>query len=220
MAKPSEELLAVLYSDYRNYSLRSANIDFVQNELISSSQKIIEFSEEHDAIIQNAGDSLLATFVNANQCLNVVRALYVGLLSAESELKRVSLKHSFVPDRHMIVTCGKAVFCSLGNDSRQELTIAGKPINLAARIDELTKNPRIHHLLISSPSVLFDFATKNEIERNSIGIDFEEVNLAEEAISVRTYHEERRLFIVRYNTKNLSALNDFLKYHLNVMEAA
>jgi class 3 adenylate cyclase len=220
MSKPKEQHIAVLYSDYRNYSVQSASIEFVEKELILSSQKIIEFAEEQNAIVQNAGDSILATFTGASNEYNVARALYSGIMAAKAEFDRVKNRNNSDPDRYMIVTSGQAVFCSLGNNSRQEITIAGKPANLANRLDELTKNPILKVQVASSPCVLFDYQTKSELKTSGINIQYEEIDLKNSNLAVRTYSEERRIFLLRYSLETLEALNCYLKSPRNIREAA
>jgi class 3 adenylate cyclase len=211
MSIPTEQHIAVLYSDYRNYSVRSSSIDFVKNELISSSYPIIEFSEEVFAIVQNRGDSIMATFMGGSKNYNVARALLAGVKSANQEYIRVKAAGKNVVDRYMIVTSGNAVFCSLGNESRQEITIAGKPANLAARLDEITKTKIVNEKIIEKPYVLFDFATKNTLLEISKNLPYEEIDLKQENIEVRSYLEERRVFLLPYSAVGVALLEEYLR---------
>ncbi len=221
MSKPKEQLLSVLYSDYRNYSKQSANVEFVEKELILSSEKIIQYSEEQDAIVQNRGDSILAAFLLSDAAvINACRALLAGIRSSKSEWDRVHAIGKSTPDRYMIVTSGVAVFCSLGNESRQEMTIAGKPANLASRLDELTKNEHIKNQIVQSPCVIFDFETKNLIKASGLSVKYEEIDLTEKNLEVRTYSEEKRIFLLRHNQSTIDALTLFLISSTETREAA
>lgn len=210
LSQPKEQHLAVLYSDFRDYSKRSSSIEFIKNELILSSYPIIEFAEQNEAIVQNRGDSLLAAFMGDSPENNIARALLTGLLSSECEFQRVKGAGRFSPDRYMIVTSGIAVFCSLGQNTRQELTIAGKPVNLASRLDEITKSNFVKQFLESTPGVLFDFATK--VLLNSIGLRFEyiEYDLKKQNIEVRTYVEEKWIYLLPCTGANKQKLDEYI----------
>ena len=220
MSKPTEQHLTVLYSDYRNYSRQSANIEFVEKELIISSEKIIQFSEDQDAVVQNRGDSILAAFIGSDTSINVIRALLAAAQSAAHENERVTSLGKTAPDRYMIVTSGKAVFCSLGNEKRQEMTIAGKPANLAARLDELTKIQEIKDQIISSPCVIFDFETKRILNNLTLNVRCEEINLKEKNLEVRTYSEEKRVFLLRCSPEVTNVFKQYLSGINSRSEAA
>lgn len=220
MSTPTKQFVAMLYSDYRNYSRQSASINFIKNELITSSQPIIDYSEQQLAIVQNRGDSLLAAFLDADQAVLAARALYAGLMSSKAEHDRVLKAGKKCPDRYMIVTSGSAVFCSLGNEARQEITIAGKPANLAARLDELTKNPKLKTQIDLQPCVIFDFATKNLLNSIELNLDWVEIDLKSESLEVRTYHEEKRIFLLHYSELAAKKLSDYLNKSEDRSEAA
>ena len=211
LSQPSKQHLAILYSDFRDYSKRSGNIDFIKYELVESSAPIIELAESYDGIIQNRGDSILATFIDTDPSENLCRALLSGLHATKREFERIQAKGRKCPDRYMIVTSGEGVVCSLGNASRQEITIAGKPVNLAARLDELTKKPEIKHHLENGPTLLIDFESSKMLKTSGIFIETLEINLKDNNLEVRSYETEKRIFIVHYTTKNIETLSNSLK---------
>lgn len=197
LTRPTQQLMTILYSDYRNYSERSSNIAFVEEELIESSSPIIRLAEENDGMVQNRGDSLLVGFLNTDSELNIFTGVLVGLLSSRNEFQRILKKGKIYPDRHMIISSGEGIFCSLGTEGRNEITIAGKPANLAARIDEITKDKRIKSHLERGPAVICDFATNKILKKYKIPAESTELDLRELGIDIRSYADERRVYVIR-----------------------
>lgn len=220
LSQPREQHLAVLYSDFRNYSQRSSNVEFIKNDLIMSSYPILDLAEKNEAIVQNRGDSLLAAFMGDDPTMNCARAMHTALISSICENDRVKKNGKSIPDRYMIVTSGTAVFCSLGQNARQELTIAGKPVNLAARLDEVTKHPRIATALQKNPSVLTDEITITILRIAGLNLKAEEFDLPSENIQVRTYEEEKLIFLIQSSQENIELIEKFTKSTKSEVQAA
>jgi hypothetical protein len=135
---------------------------------------------------------------------SLLLSLASGIYSLESELARVNCNEL---NRYFILTTGDAFTGNMGSSLHKDMSIAGKPINLANRIDELTKNENfLRHMSGEVPLILS--SEYGEAILRLVEVDLEKINLVND-LEVRTYTEEKYLYFLFLTDSNLSLLKHF-----------
>jgi len=150
--------IVVLFSDIRNFtdltehSDAQSVVDFLNTYFSKMGSEIISEGGHVDKFI---GDAIMAVFgafqVNENSCENAIRAA-VKMLVAMEMINSKGTKLS--KDKIGIgigINCGECILGNIGFQNKMDYTIIGDTVNLASRIENLTKT--YHHPLIVSEYV-------------------------------------------------------------------
>ncbi|MEO0453710.1 MAG: adenylate/guanylate cyclase domain-containing protein, partial [Verrucomicrobiota bacterium] len=143
----SEEVITVMFVDIRNFTARSSNaapevIVQMLNTFFGEMVTVIE--EEHGGMINKfLGDGFMGLFGvggeperDANAAVEASKAMLAALPKVNEELKaRGEAPIAIGIGLHR----GKAIIGSLGSPQRLEFTAIGNTVNLASRIEGLTK---------------------------------------------------------------------------------
>ncbi len=198
--KVENRFVTIMYSDLRNYSLRSHDLDFVREGLVRSHESVTTIVEQNEGVPQQAGDSILAYFAYEQEDLCLLRGLNAAILcQLECDKLRKSDPQTDI-ERYFIVTSGQANVGNVFGDEHFELSVNGKPANLAARLDEISKNQFLKKRILNASAILLDFNTKKRLLRVLPGLNLTEITLSDIGISLRTYTEEKRVFLLPATT--------------------
>ena len=199
--------IAILYTDFRDYSTRSTNLNFVENELIPTSTKLLDQCEENKGIGRLIGDNVMVFYHLEDNEESLIRALRDCAIGAVDEDVRIQAAERSQYERYFILTFGDALIGNMGSNYHRDVTIVGDPINLAARIDDLTKSPELRRLLDAAPHVIIDpiaFQTLQQLATFEV-LHF---NLESNKLSLRSYEEVKQVILLPLNERNLSTMNE------------
>ena len=142
----SEEWVTVLFADLRNFTARSS--DESAEEVVATLNvflgEMVEVVEEHDGMVNKfLGDGLMALFGVGEQREAHADAAVRAAIEMVARLDHVNAQ--VVPSDHGLlrmgvgIHTGRAVVGSIGSPHRLEYTAIGDTVNLASRIEGLTK---------------------------------------------------------------------------------
>ena len=143
----TEQIITVMFVDIRSFTARAANrspekIVAVLNEFLRAMVHVVE--EHHSGMINKfLGDGLLALFgagiaspSHADEALHAAR----GMLTHLQELNlRLTERGEEMLCIGIGIHTGPAIVGSIGSPERLEFTAIGNTVNLASRIESLTK---------------------------------------------------------------------------------
>lgn len=140
-------VITVMFVDIRSFTARAADrppekIVTVLNEFLREMVHIIE--EHHSGMVNKfLGDGLLALFGagaasdnHADEALHAARAMLVGLETLNGQLHQ---RGEEMINVGIGLHTGPAIVGSIGSPERLEFTAIGSTVNLASRIESLTK---------------------------------------------------------------------------------
>jgi len=137
--------VTVLFLDIRNYTTLSENyqsrdIVAVLNEIFTL---LIDVVNEFDGIIDKfIGDALLVVFYPGPQGDDAVRAVYAGCRMQEV-VREFSQRREFYGGQAISIgggiNTGTVIAGSVGSPDRKDFTVIGDPVNVAARLQERSK---------------------------------------------------------------------------------
>lgn len=203
--------VAVMYSDIRNYSTRSDDIDFIEKELIPSARSIIDPAEENGGVAKQIGDAVLVYYSFDDPEEGLLRALKDGLRSSLLEDQRIRSIGRSKPERYFTITFGIAYIGNIASARHREPTITGRPANLSARIDTLTKERAVQDKIAGQCGILLDEAAAAVVKTFTSGWMMVEIILEECSISIRSYPEEKKIYFLPASKVNLEQLNGVLR---------
>lgn len=206
--------VACIYSDVRGYTKKSRNLEFISNSLLAEVQSITSVVDECLGIPRKIGDLVFAYFDSGDLVENTLRSLIAAtrIASANSEHNDLVPEESRV-NRRIIVTNGLSVVGNLGTSASSiEITAMGPPINLASRIDELTKTPNFQKACpadhIICPTELA-FVIKGLAPKTKIY----EVKLDELELSIRDFEHEKSIWMIEPSAENLELFKNALNLY-------
>ncbi|MDR1837108.1 MAG: response regulator [Treponema sp.] len=157
-------IIAVLFSDIRDFTRISEHsdaqsvVDFLNLYFSKMGSEIISEGGHIDKFIGDAIMALFGAFQNMESSpSNAIRAA-VKMLAAIDEINSLekSISHNNI-NIGIGINYGECILGNIGFQNKMDYTIIGDTVNLASRIEGLTK--RYHHPLIVSENVYE--ATKN-----------------------------------------------------------
>ena len=199
---------SVLYCDWRDFTSRADSIEFLEQELIPSTSAIMDICAKNQGVSRPVGDAVLTFFPiddPEEALLMSIRSAFESLVDQFNRSKNWNNSKRF-----FIVTFGQAIVGNMASQSQRELTIMGKPANLAARMDELTKVPKIKELIISNHGILLDSSAYSRLITFSEKFEVIEVGLHHMNVSIRSFPDEANIYILGLTHLNLSLLNELL----------
>ncbi len=126
--------VALVWTDMRNYTETSKDREALASVMIPRIKSITKILDKNRGISRNIGDLNFAYFDQNDERTLIRRAL----LSAV-QIVALELESSFM-NRFVIISFGEAFTGNVtGSEDTYEITAMGVPVNLAQRLDELTK---------------------------------------------------------------------------------
>lgn len=148
----SEKNLTVLFADIRSFTslcelIPSSKIFDLLNQYLQNMTPIIY--ENHGFIDSYIGDSIMALFEKADDAMEASLAM----LKALKEHNVIRLQNSEIPIAIGIgINSGNLILGTIGEKERFQTTVIGDTVNIAARIESLTKDAR-RTLLVSANTI-------------------------------------------------------------------
>ena len=150
--------VTVLFNDIRNFTTISEHseaqsvVDFLNTYFARMGNEIISEDGHVDKFIGDAMMAIFGAFRNLeNPPANAIRAA-VKMLAALDEMNSFGITFSSEAVQVGIaINCGECILGNIGFQNKMDYTIIGDTVNLASRMEELTK--RYHHPLIVSEYV-------------------------------------------------------------------
>ncbi|PYJ12302.1 MAG: adenylate/guanylate cyclase domain-containing protein [Verrucomicrobia bacterium] len=176
-----EQLITIMFVDIRSFTQRTANLPpgetvRMLNEFLRVMVDVVE--TRHNGIINKfLGDGFMALFgIGADATHHSDEALTTGrdLLSALEELNRSSIREGREATAIGIgIHTGAAIVGSIGSPERLEFTAIGSAVNIASRIEGLTKTVQRSLLLTEATAQhLLDKTALEELPPQSVrGVD-------------------------------------------------
>ncbi|MCB1178800.1 MAG: adenylate/guanylate cyclase domain-containing protein, partial [Leptospiraceae bacterium] len=181
----------IIFSDIRNFTSMSEKMapEEVLSFLNSYMEYMIDVIVEHGGIIDKfMGDGILATFGvpvrndnHAEKALLAAKAMQAALSKLNEERKIENLSEIKIG---IGIHTGIVIAGNIGNKHKTEYTVIGDTVNLASRIEGLTKSYNSSILISDStykqlPDKLKQELTLNELPNSSVRGKKETVNLYE-----------------------------------------
>ncbi len=151
----SEQVITVMFVDIRNFTEHSAkhSPQQVVAALNIFFRDAVETVEANSGIVNKfLGDGFMALFGigpqqpdHARQAVTAARQLLHSLKNVSTELTKVDWPRLEIG---VGINSGPAIVGSIGSPKRQEFTAIGDTVNIASRVEALTKTVG-HHLLIT-----------------------------------------------------------------------
>ena len=151
----SEQLITVMFVDVRNFTEHSAKHS--PQEVVAALniffRGTVETVEAHGGMVNKfLGDGFMALFGigpqqidHARQAVTAAQQLFCCLAEVSNELEKAGWPGLKIG---VGVNTGPAIVGSIGSPKRQEYTAIGDTVNVASRVEALTKTLG-HHLLIT-----------------------------------------------------------------------
>jgi len=147
--------ITVLFSDIRNFTSISEHsnaqiiVDFLNSYFAKMGNEIISEGGHIDKFIGDAIMAVFGAFKNLeNSPSSSIRAA-IKMLAALEEMN--SVESAFSKEKISIgigINCGECVLGNIGFQNKMDYTVIGDSVNLASRIEDLTKRYK-HPLIVS-----------------------------------------------------------------------
>lgn len=156
--KAEERPIAILFCDLRNFTnMSSKNMNFdvayMLNRFYTAMGEPILMN--NGIIYQYVGDEIIGVFgttggTRQKNCTDAIRAA-LGMQYALDHLNRIELKDLDVELRCGIgINFGKAFVGHLGHPTHRQFSVIGDPVNVASRIQDMTKKTDTRMLISDS----------------------------------------------------------------------
>jgi len=211
--------VTTLYSDLRNYSEKIEDLDIAHQVLIPQTTIMIDQIENNYGIAKLIGDALFAYYWLDDPEEGFLRALRDAWIQAYSEFNRAKKENrSF--DRYFTLSFGEVLVGNVSTLKHKETNIMGKSPNIAARIDSLTKDPKIQKWIEFRPHVLLSTASKDLLQTFSSQFTIETYDLHQNDIKMKSYEDERFVHLMTLDGHNFHLLSQLLNMNqLPVIES-
>lgn len=206
-----EAPVAVMFTDMRNFSTRSVDIDFVEHELVPSSSKIIDGAEDNMGIAKQIGDAVFVYYALEDPEEGLLRATKDSVKGCLGEKHRIKALGRTEPERFFSIAYGPALVGNMASFRHREATVIGSPANLSARLDSLTKEPAFKILIGDGNKVLVSKTAKEILKTFNEKFEFNEVNLEDMKLIMKSFPEEKTIYLLAVTEHNINALNEVLK---------
>jgi len=207
--------VAVLFSDLRNFSQRSTDIEFVEKELVPSSIKLIDMVEANMGVAKQIGDAIFVYYSTEGShpddskkaILRAFKDAVAGCLIEKQRVKKLGRDKS---ERFFSIAYGTALIGNMASSHHREATVIGAPANLAARMDSLTKEPVFKPLLEDGNKILVCDKAKTVMDEFEGKLVFEKVVLEDIGITIKSFPDEKFIYLFHVTKENIEALNEIL----------
>lgn len=208
--------VACVYSDIRGFTKKSRNLEFISRSALNEIQSLSLIVDESYGIPRKIGDLMFAYFDSGDLIENVLRSSVcsISMYEKNKELNEFNLDSNKV-ERRYILTSGIGVVGNLGTSSSSiEITAMGPSVNLAARIDELSKNPKLvtaiqdNHIICST-----EFGAL--LKSYAHGLKMYSIDLSELNVTIRDFPDETRVWLLEASPENKALLSEILSTHSN-----
>lgn len=153
------------------------------------------------------GDLIFAYFDSPDHRQNVLHAVKsaVEISNINKELNENLPKHLRLR-RFILLSSGEAIVGNIsGYESAIEITAIGKPVNFLARLDEVTKVPKIRELLLDG-DILVNKEMALELQKDIPGLDLECLSLSNLNVKVRDFEDTEEVYILPISRKNFNII--------------
>lgn len=205
-----EANVAVMFTDMRNFSTRSVDTDFVEKELVPSSSKIIDSSEDNMGVAKQIGDAVFVYYSMEDPEEGLLRAAKDAVVGCIDEKQRIKELGRQIPERFFSLAYGSALVGNMASFRHREATVIGSPANLAARMDSLTKEPAFKPLIDDGNKVLLSKAAKELLQTFHDSFEFNEINLEDMGLIMKSFPDEKTIYLLPITKNNIARLNDVL----------
>lgn len=209
--KPKKIHVACLFSDIRGFTSSSNDLDgFVQKAMLPNVKLATKAIENFEGISRKIGDLIFA-YYDADSMERNIR----NVMASAMEVSRInkSLNEKLPEDqkvrRYVLASYGEAVVGNLSSyDSAIEITAIGKPVNILARIDELTKNEQIKSRLGEGDLILTKDLYEFVIEYYP-AIEIQRIDIKKLALSIRNFEELEEIYVLPFSEKTYLYIKNY-----------
>lgn len=195
--QPRHKEVVCLHSDIRGYTQATQLTEgYLEQSVIPELTVMNRIIDDLEGVPRKIGDLVFAYFDHPEQQKNAL----IGLTAANQlALITQNVNQSTVLpsiQRYFLLASGSAWVGNMGgNDSSVEITALGTPVNLVARMDELTKQPELKKVL-QTGDIVMSKQTYGLLQQQVPGLAAVELQLADLGIAVRDFPEVKQLYIV------------------------
>jgi class 3 adenylate cyclase len=202
--------VSVLFNDVRNFSTRSIDSHFVENELIPASSLIIDRTEANGGVAKQIGDAVFVYYSLDDPEEALLRAMKDGVVGCIEEKKRIEFLGRNNPERFFSLSYGNALVGNMASTKHREATVIGAPANLAARMDGLTKKPEFNILVADGTKIIMSEEAVNTAKTFHDKLDFQKIDLVEKDFIMKSFPDEKSVYLFATTPENIKALNEVL----------
>ena len=192
---PKKTEVACLFSDIRGYTQGSKDLDsYINKGVLPNVKACTDAIETNNGIPKKVGDRIFSYFDDNRNNINLLRCVRAGLQVARLNMDMNETKRHVQINRYILISVGEAVVGNLGGfDSSVEITALGSPVNFLSRLDDITKAPAMQSKIQSSDIVMCS-DSKNLLSKMGLDLNFCEIDLDKEGISVRDFPEVKYIY--------------------------
>jgi class 3 adenylate cyclase len=140
---PCKTISSIMFIDMRSYTTHTENLELFESykllndyfERVNSS--VFKFQGEVDKIM---GDAVMATFDSPIQCINACKEMRENLVKINQLRNK---KGEAVIRFGSGISYGEVLSANFGSRQKIDRTIVGDPVNIGARLEQLTKEYRV-----------------------------------------------------------------------------
>gem|GEM_PF-2608915 len=205
--KPQVKNVCCIYSDVRGFtsSTKDINHEYIDAFLLELRQ-YSNIAESNGGIPRIVGDLIFTYFDYANKEKSLLSAMRTVVLMSKWHKHFIVEKITESFDRYFVVCMGEAVVGNIGGvHSSREISALGRPVNLSARIDELTKSKVLQNILQENRIILSDEVVEC-LKAHNINLDLIKVNMQEHGLCIRDFSEENCIWALKLSADNLKQL--------------
>ncbi|MCR9278600.1 MAG: hypothetical protein NXH85_11550 [Pseudomonadaceae bacterium] len=201
--KPRTRTISCLFSDIRGFTESTrTNRDFVEEGVIPNVKECTREIEDNRGIPRKIGDLVFAYFDSMEITENVINSTLAGIgVINQNALTNQTLSANKIR-RYVLVASGEAVVGNLGGfDSSVEITALGNPVNFLARLDDLTKSPKLSNIFREDHLVL-DNTTAMILENIYPQLMITKVDLKQLDSQIRDFEEVEVIYTLEASASN------------------
>ncbi len=197
--RPKQKTIACLFSDIRGYTVASKKSEYILGSALPNIKLATSIVEENSGVPRLIGDLVFAYFENDKHHAHLLNSFQAAnTILKENTLHNATIDEADRITRYVILDQGSAICGNLGGaNSSREITALGVPVNRCARIDELTKNPKLRALFGSQAIVISEEYYK-AMEEAGWQVEFEKINLKDFGLALRDFEDCTHLYFATY----------------------
>lgn len=201
-----EKNITCIFTDVRGFT------QFVKNSTHQSRHQYFDHirrttqtMEDHNGIPRMIGDLVFGYFDDdavKNNIMNTLRAC-VTIYLDDQEIETIS-------NRYFIMTYGKCMVGNIGGiDSSREITAIGNAVNLASRIDTLTKEKALAQAIGENHIIMSEkfFMEMENAFNNKNPFQTQKIDIHELELKIRDFPEEQYVYLFLGSEENFNLLN-------------
>jgi class 3 adenylate cyclase len=196
--RPQQKQVVCLHTDIRGYTRAVESSDeYLRQAVIPEITAMHQVIDDLDGVPRKIGDLMFAYFDEADQQKNALTGFLAAInLSLISQTVNQSTVLPTIR-RYFLLVSGPAWVGNMGGlDSSVEITALGSPVNLAARLDELTKQPKFLDVV-----QIGDIVMPEEMHALLLAqipnLAATAVNLSDLSLEIRDFPQVRHLKVIR-----------------------